>query len=304
MEKEKKPIVPNELSFGRWLAVLAAALGVYFVVFFVAGLVFPELPNYLGSPGFEKITGSVLGLDVETMITFLSFVPAFVGFVIFLKVIGKTSLKDFILGVGGTLNKKSCLIVAGLFVLGFAISTLVNISNIRLGNVEIGNYLFLIFFALVSVIFQISVEEFLCRGFFARWICKNNFGYSKRAFIAAIISSFVFAAAHILNPEMFAQSNALDAVLMFLAYALSGFVCFLCNMHFGNLVPGFIIHWLNNFIVFTMFTYQSAAVTSSTIFVDTTPSSGALTLLSVALTHLPLVVYVIVDYIRRKKLAA
>ena len=68
--------------------------------------------------------------------------------------------------------------------------------------------------------------------------------------------------------------------------------------------PGLIIHWLNNFIIFTMFTYQSAAITSSTIFIDTTPSSGALTLLSVFITHLPLVVYIIVDSIRRKKLAA
>ena len=304
MKKEKKLIAPNELSFGRWLAVLAATLGFYLVVFIVAVIVFPDLPKYLGAPGLEKETASILGLDVGTMLLFLSFIPAFVGFVLFLKVIGKTTLKEFILGVGGSLNKKSCLIVAGLFVLGFAISALTNISYIKLGNVEIGNYLFLIFFALVSVIFQISVEEFLCRGFFARWICKNKLGYSKRAFIAAIISSLIFAIAHATNSEMSAQNNTLNTVLMFLAYALSGFVYFLCDMHFGNLVPGFIIHWLNNFIIFTMFTYQSAAITSSTIFIDTTPSSGALTLLSVFITHLPLVVYIIVDSIRRKKLAA
>jgi hypothetical protein len=100
---------------------------------------------------------------------------------------------------------------------------------------------------------------------------------------------------------MAAQSNTFNAILMFLAYALSGFIYFICNMHFKNLIPGFIIHFLNNFILFTLFSYQSSAITSSTIFIDTTPSSGALTLLSVVLTHLPLVIYIIVDFIKQRK---
>ena len=172
MKKEKKLIAPNELPFGRWLAVLAATLGLYLVVFIVAVIVFPDLPKYLGAPGLEKETASIFGLDVGTMLLFLSFIPAFVGFVLFLKVIGKTTLKEFILGVGGRLNKKSCLIVAGLFVLGFAINVLMNISYIKLGNVEIGNYLFLIFFALVSVIFQISLKNFCAADF-------SRVGYAK-----------------------------------------------------------------------------------------------------------------------------
>ena len=302
LKKEKKIIIPNELSFGRWIAILFSTAGVYSAVLIVATIIHPKILNYLGSPGFEKITATFCGLDVGTMITFLSFVPAFFGFILFLKVIGKTSLKDFILGVDGSISIKSCLIIAGLFVLGFIICVLFSIKYIKLGDVEIGNYIVLIIFALSSVIFQISVEEFLCRGFFSRLFAKNKLGYNKRSFIAAIISSLVFASFHLFNPEMAAQSNTFNAILMFFAYALSGFIYFICNMHFKNLVPGFIIHFLNNFILFTLFSYQSSAITSSTIFIDTTPSSGALTLLSVVLTHLPLVIYIIVDCVRRKKL--
>lgn len=45
MKKERKPIIPNELSIGRWIAVLATALGVYLIGSIPMGFIFAFVGN-------------------------------------------------------------------------------------------------------------------------------------------------------------------------------------------------------------------------------------------------------------------
>ena len=101
-KKEKKYIAPNECSFKRWLAVL------------VVGLL---LGGLLGSPiaVLSQQDNSFMGIRYFELFGQLNFLPMFLGLALAIKFIGKTSLKDFILGVGGKVDKKESLTIMGLY---------------------------------------------------------------------------------------------------------------------------------------------------------------------------------------------
>lgn len=287
-KKEKKLIAPNECSAGRWVAVLAMGL--------LLGLVL-TLPLFFLLYGRE---GSFMGISYTDYFNVLAFVPLFWGMVLAIWLLGKTSFKKFVLGVGGKINIKVCLIIAGLFTVGFAIPHLLVAKNIELRGVDIGQFIFLVVFLLLTAWMQTTFEELIFRGIFIRWACKNQVGYTKKAWIVAIVSSLIFALAHAVNPEVTSQGG-LGIVLAVLSYAIPGFVCFFANMHFGNLLPGFIMHLLNNFFLFSVIRKEISAVTLPTLLIDKTPDNAVWSLTSTAIVYLPVVVYIIVDLIKRKK---
>jgi uncharacterized membrane protein (UPF0182 family) len=96
--KEKKIILPNECSFGRWLLALVVGLLIGFVL---------VAPLYLLLYNRE---GTFMGISYTDIFGVLSFVPLFWAVVFSIRVICKTSLKDFILGVGGKINAMEILI--------------------------------------------------------------------------------------------------------------------------------------------------------------------------------------------------
>ena len=289
--KEKLQITPNECSTGRWIAVLAVALTVGFV---------------LGSPLSTFMSNRedfFMGVAYADLFGVLFFVPLFVGMVLALKLLGKTSLKEFILGVGGKVNKKECLLVFGLFAGGFVLPHLLILNNIHLRGVDVGEYGFLVLFMLLTAWMQTTWEELLFRGLFLRWACKNKVGYTKKAMLAAVLSSVVFALSHVTNPEVTSQSG-IDMLLAVLAYTIPGFVCFLADLHFGSLLPGIIIHWINNFVLFTVISSEVSVVSVPTLLADSTPNSAAWSLGSTALAYLPVLVYILLDIRKKRKAAA
>ena len=170
-KKEKKQIAPNECSLKRWIAVLVTGL--------VIGLTL-DIPL---NPYMENRVDSIMGISYADFFGVLSFIPLFLGMTLALWLVGKTSLKNFVLGVGGTVNKKVCLTVLGIFAAGFAIPYLLTASNLRLRGVEAGQFAFLILFMLLTTWIQTTWEELIFRGLFIRWACKNNVGYTKKALI-------------------------------------------------------------------------------------------------------------------------
>lgn len=292
MAKEtKKYIAPNECSLGRWIAVLAVGLLIGFA---------------LSAPFsfcIQTQTTPIMGLAPAEFYGLLSFIPLFWGMVLALKVVGKTSLKDFVLGVGGTANKKDCLILAVLFVVGFVLCALMSAGNIHLRGVNPGQFAFLILFVLLTSWMQTSWEELIFRGIVGRWACKNQLGFTAKAVIAGVVSSLLFALSHCTNPEVTSQSGV-RVVLAIVTYAIPGLVCFLANLHFGNLLPGLLIHWLNNSLLFTMIGTEVSAMPVPTLLVDSTPYSAEWMLLSTVVTHLPIVVYLVVMMAKNKKAAA
>ena len=226
-----------------------------------------------------------------------------VGLIIAIKVIGKTSLKEFILGVGGTVNKKHCFIVFALYLAGIVASYLVVAYYISWRGVNLEEYGFLVFFMVLTAWIQTTFEELAFRGLFIRWACKNKVTYTKKALIVAGVSAVVFAIFHAPNPEVTSQ-NGIAVILVLASYAGPGFVCYLANLHFGNLLPGIIIHWVNNFFLYTVILPDADAVVSlQTLFVDNTPKSAVWSLASVFIANTPIALYIVIDLIKRKKTA-
>lgn len=289
---EKKLIAPNECSTRRWIVAL------------VIGVVLGIVGSTPMATLLENRTDTIMGITYADFFGVLSFVPLFIGIVIALRLVCKTSLKDFILGVGGKVDKKGCLIMLGLYVVGFAIPLLITAKNISLRDVDPAQFAFLFFFMLLTVWMQTSFEELVFRGVLGRWACKNNLTYTKKAIIAAVISSLLFAIAHSTNPEVTSQSG-IWVVVAVLVYAIPGLVYFWANMHFGSLLPGLVIHWINNFLLMTVIgSAKDAVVSTPTLFVDATGSHASWSLISTVLVHLPIVLYLIIDMIRKKKKAA
>ncbi len=285
--KEKKIILPNECSLLRWILVLGISL---IAVCFM--LPFQEYAN--------NSTDTLMGIKYVDLYNTLSFVPMYIGFVVAMRLIAKTSVKDFVLGVNGKLNKKLSLTILGLYALGMAAVYLCNIKNLSWRGVQPGQYVFLVVLMLLVLWMQTTVEEYMFRGIILRWLCKNEIGYNKKAIIGAVITSLLFAVSHITNPEVASQSG-FDIVIITSGYFLYGFVCFWADIHFGSLLPGIIMHWCNNFIIATLVTQEVSALTYPTLWIDHTPKVASWDLITICLANLPVIIFMVVDLIKRKK---
>lgn len=289
--KEKKYIAPNECSGLRWLGVLLASVLITMIL---------SLPLSLL---VLNRTGTFFGVGYQQISNLLSFAALFWGLVIAIKVVGKTSLKDFILGVGGKLNKKECLIVLALSASVFIINLLTDLGhNIHLRGVSFGTYAagFLISLALIWM--QTTWEELIFRGIVLRWVSKNNIGFNKKTILAAVISSVLFALAHVINPEVTSRSG-LDQIAMVCVYTIPGMAYFLMDLYFGNLMPGIIMHWANNFMNAVLVSGEISALAMPSLLVTTSSYSAYVALLGVFVTKLPFLAYILWDIWRKKKSA-
>lgn len=285
--KEKKYIVPNECSVGRWIAVLIVGL--------LLGCIL-SIPLF---PFMQNTTDAFMGIPYTELFGILAFAPMFWGMVIAVKVLGKTSLREFVLGIGGKVNKKECLTVFGLFAAGFLMPHLLILDKIHLRGTNPGEFGFLLLFMLLVTWMQTTWEELIFRGIVIRWVCGNKVGYTKKAVIAGIVSTLAFALAHAPNPEVTSQKG-IQMLMVLSCYMIPGMVCYIADLHFGSLLPGIIIHWVNNFALFTLISSDVSALSFPSLLVDNSPSSAAWTVASTAMAYLPVLVYILLDLRRRR----
>ena len=289
MKTEKKQILPNEGSLGRWFGVLVVGL-------LLGGLLSVPLYPLIDSEGKQ-----FMGMPLQTLVDILYFIPFFFGMVMAIRWIGKTSLRAFILGVGGKVSKKVCLTVFVLFAGGFFIPYLITANNLSLRGVDGGEYACLLLTVLLTVWAQTTFEELLFRGLFLRWACKNKVGYSKKALLVGVVTSIAFALAHATNPEVTAQSG-LRVAMAIATYAIPGLVYFLADLHFGSLLPGIIMHWVNNFVLITVVSSEVTVLPMPTLLVDHTANTAEWGMLSTLLLHLPMLVYLLLNARKKKNL--
>ena len=289
MKKEKKFIAPNECSGKRWFAATLVGL--------IIGLV-------LAAPSMIQAQNTVdtfMSIPYSVIFGQFGMAALFVGVVIGIKFIAKTSMKDFILGVGGKVNRKESLTVLGFYTLGFVLSYVLVAQNIRVRSVNAGEYAVLILLMVATTWMQTTVEELIFRGVFIRWACKNEVGFTKKAMIGAAISSVLFALMHAPNPEVTTQSG-IRIFIGLVNYAIPGLLMYIADLYFGSLLPGILIHWVNNFLLSTVIASEVTVIPSPTPLLDTTPHNAELVLIGTLVVYAPLMVYIILD--ARKKKAA
>lgn len=281
-KKEKKFIAPNEASLGRWLSTLLVSFLIANVINFPVGVL------------FRNQTGCFQGIAITQILDLFTFMCMFVGLVIAIKLVGKTTLKEFVLGVGGKLNKKECLIVLGLSFSCFFLGVLTDLKHIHMRGISFGTFAATFLISLALIWAQTTWEELIFRGMFLRWIAKNDIGFNKKSILAAVISSALFALAHAFNPEVTSLSG-MEQIAMVCVYAIPGMAFFLMDLYFGNLMPGIIMHFVNNFMLCFFLNGEVSAITMPTLMVTTADYSAYVTLIAVALNKIPFVAYVLWD---------
>ena len=286
-----KKINPNEASLLRWTAtiIIGYLLGTLLTLPWILLKIF--YPNFL--------LNSPFGFMADFLDLMMNFVFLFLGTVIAIKWIAKTSLRDFILGEGGSVNKKDCLIVLLLYSVGFAIVLLTDISYISLRGLTAQEFLLLLLCGILLVWMQTSWEELIFRGIFIRYACKNDIKLSKKAVLFGIISSFLFMLIHITNPEVLSQSG-FEVFGVLLTYAIPGFGFYFANIYFKNLLPGLLMHWLNNFTLFVFFSGPVTAGGSPSLFIYDAPISSSDIFYTIFL-YVPLYLYMGYQIWKQKK---
>lgn len=286
----KKHIAPNECSGWRWLGALLLGVVIANVIILVGGLIFGGRID------------NILGIEISRVSLMLDFVAMYVGLVIAIKLVCKTSLKDFILGVGGRINKKECLVVLVLSLISFFMGLLMDAGSLRMQDISVGTFAATVLITLALIWMQTTYEELVFRGMVLRWVSKHDIGFNKKSILAAVISSALFALVHAGNPEVTSLSG-MERVVMVCVYTIPGMSFFLMDLYFGNMMPGIIMHWVNNFMLAILVSSDVTAYSMPTLMVNTGVPNAYITLLGVLLTKIPFVAYILWD-IRRKKKAA
>ncbi|MDO4731009.1 MAG: CPBP family intramembrane metalloprotease [Clostridia bacterium] len=287
----KKTVLPNEASWLRWLAFIV----VHIIIGTLISLPF-EFLVYFEVPFITQSLGKL----TETIRLLNQFFGLFIGAVICLRLIAKTTVRDFIYGVGGKGNSKQNLTVIGLYLLGMLLSVLPFIGNITVREFSASEYLISLLFVVAFTWMQTSWEEIIFRGIFIRFACKNNISCTTKAVVWGIISSLLFMAMHLSNPEVLTQSG-FQFILSCLPYFLSGMGLYFANIYFKSLMPGLIIHWINNFLNFTLITSVVSAGGFPSLFVDNTPPTGLYYLITTVVCYIPLYVYIVINLLKKRK---
>jgi len=296
--KTSKNIRENEASVLRWIAAIIVGYLLGTVIGFIpAGMLIIIQRNV---PALCE-GGSWYAFS-KYMSLILNFAGMFIGTVISIKLIAKTSFRSFVLGANRTTKvnvKKEVLPILGLYVLGLSVTTvLTSIRNISPNNLTMGQVVFVIFFTLAFAWMQTSWEELVFRGIPLRMTCKNDIKFNKNSIIGCVISALLFMAVHIANPEV-QNMSGINMIFMTLSYLVPGVLLYVFDVMCGNLLPGMIIHFINNYFAFVLVSGEVSAVDSTSIWIDHSNQSGFATMIAVILANVPVLIYLIVTKSKR-----
>jgi len=293
LKKTKKEIKENEASILRWLATVVIGFVLGSVIGTIFQIIIEKIPT-ISEGGSWDVMHNIISL-------MLYFACLFWGMVIAIKTVAKTSIKSFILGADRTTKvdiKKEVLPIAGLFFVGILITTIPSIKNISVNNITMAQIVFIIIFCLMFTWMQTSWEEFVFRGITLRITCKNDIEFTKKSIIGCVISSLLFMALHIGNPEVLHLSG-IDAVFMVLSYLVPGVLLYVVDVMCKNILPGMIIHFVNNFFAFVFVSEAVSAGGATSIWIDHSSKPGILSFIAVIISYVPVLIYLIIK--RNKK---
>ena len=277
-----------------------------------------KLPRWIGIAVADYVGGCVLAALLITpfrfmtfegewawlpsvLSSFLTFASLFIMAAVVLRLIGKTSLKTFIVGEGRGIDWRQCGVIALLYLLGFGLNVLICSGfgqYLSVNPIGIAPKLVSFLIAVVFTWMQTTWEELAFRGLFLRWACGNKISPTARCIGAGIVSTLIFMALHASNPEVLAQSGPADLVMALACYFFAGASLYVLDVAYGDLMPGCVCHWVNNFMNFAFFNQAGTVIVMAAFFVDSTPVNAAYMLTSTVIAYAPVLIY---TFIRLKK---
>lgn len=293
MSKSEKITGNNEASLWRWLLAVACALFVGSIVGAVLTKIVEALP-FLAD-------GAYLAPERELLSGIASFAGIFLMFMVFVKVFCKTKLRDFLFGAGRKPDIKITAYIGLIFILGFILSCFVDLKYTSFECDDMKLWVINLVVCLAFLWIQTTTEEILFRGIFMRIFHGNEVPTLKKGIWPAVLSSLVFMSLHLFNPEVTQRAGA-EAVFVAVTYFISGLCMYLPNLVVGGMEAGMLIHFLNNFMCFTVIKQEITVMPTPTLFVDhTTTDSGFMTLIMTLILYLPILVFSLLALTKKGK---
>lgn len=289
---EKKHLSLDEITLKQWIILVLLSSVVGYLLACVVGAFFMVM----------KFDGEWSWLS-SVLSTFVASAVLYLLFVVFLHKVCKTTVRELLVGDNNSIDWRQTVTVGGLYLVGFLIATFLLSGfgkNLSLNTASAGVILVNFVLAVVFTWMQTTWEEFLFRAIPLRWACGNNIRANKRAIVLSVVISALFMLAHFGNPEIVSQSGALDLACMALSYFLAGFVMYMADIAYGNMMPGCAIHWVNNFMAFAVINQVGTAVATQAIVIDSTSTAGVTSLALYVVAYLPLVIYTALMLKKRK----
>ncbi len=298
--KPKASFGPNEAPVWRWVALFVAA----FLCMAVGTTIVQALLR-----GWT-MTGAYSWLPNMTT-TLLSFASGFALTVVALHLICKQSFRDLILGAGKGADWVQVRKVAIAFLIGFALAMAESYlpfastgGTLELNSIGAVPILVNFVVCLALVWMQTTWEEIVHRAAFLRAVCKDDIRPTVASVGVGIVANLIFMACHLTNPEVTTQGTFALAALMASTYFISGFSMYISDVVFGNCLPGCIIHWMNNFLIFAFFTQKNIALASGALFTSDASPAAVGTFVGTVVLYLPLYVLLFVEARKKKRVAA
>ncbi len=283
MSEKKQRLSLDEISLKKWVGLVVVDIALGYLVAAVFGVVLQVM----------NIGGEWAWLT-DTLTTYIAFASLFLFFMLFLRTICKTTLRDFLVGEGKMIDWRQTVVIGALYAAGFLIGAFLFSDfgrNLTLNDADVTVILVNLILALAFTWVQTTWEELVFRGVALRWACGNKIRVCSRSLIAAFVISAVFMLGHIANPEVTSQANVADIAASCFYYFFVGFLMYMADLVFGDLMPGCAIHWVNNFMSFAVINQVGTALQAQSFVIDHTPVVGTTSLVGAVVTYLPVIVY-------------
>ena len=240
-----------------------------------------------------------------TAIILINLLPMEGGIFVFALLIRRMcrmELRDFILGTGHEGGIRSFGIVLCLYLAGYALSELPHAlsGEIVLNSLKTAQILVNALVCLILVPLQSAGEEFVFRGIFLRSACGSELRCTKRAAEYGVISSVIFMLMHSGTPALSSQKELLPLIMTYSVYLLQGGLMYAMDLHFGDLMPGVIWHWINNLLAYWFLSAENGMLSGGTILLRRQNEAAGGQLGTTLLLMLPMLIYLLADLIHRK----
>ncbi|MBQ6574584.1 MAG: CPBP family intramembrane metalloprotease [Lachnospiraceae bacterium] len=270
------------------------------------------LRRWIGAAVFSVVVGAMLGLILNMIIRFIPFwddgmflepwsdffemIAAFSGLFLSsvwgIRLFCNTSLRAFLFGRGRRPDVSGALIAGALMFAGMIAASIPSFGNFSVSNKDFKIIAVNLVLCLMFVWIQTTTEEILFRGFFLRPPYRNDMPALPRGLLFAVISSLVFMAAHLSNPEVTSLSFGADIIFAAASYFVGAFCLYICNLLIGGMEAGLVFHFINNFYCFFLVRNKITTLETPTIFVDNSEAAiGITSFVTELVMYLPPLIY-------------
>ena len=250
---------------GRWWRYLIGS--VLLMMIWSAGSLF-SLPVFWVDPAAIGVdTGTPAAAWTSSLALLVSFIGLFLGVPLVVRFLHKRPWRTVITPYSKLnfrlMGRGALYWFVPLIVMSVVVS-LLDSDGLRLTD-DYGDWARMVLVVLALVWMQTTAEELFFRGYLMQWVSLA----SRRKWVIALASGFLFTVPHLSNPEVTSQLG-FDALVMSSIYFTTGFALGWVSVVSGTIELAIGAHWINNVVSFLLIAPEQSVATGS-LLVDASP---------------------------------